>query len=108
MGDQLGVRGSPSKKTANKAQTITRYKKCILISSVPEKWRNKKKRENWKQNSKPKHNLGSTCASHFMQISKRTGAVPESTQCKYIEVKGHLEQTFTESKGSKMEIQQQK
>ena len=61
-----------------------------------------------KQNSKPKHNLGSTCAFHFMQISKRTGAVPESSQCKYIEVKGHLEQTFTESKGSKMEIQQQK
>ena len=68
----------------------------------------KRKEKIGKQNSKPKHNLGSTCAFHFMQISKRTGAVPESTQCKYIEVKGHLEQTFTESKGSKMEIQQQK
>ena len=55
-----------------------------------------------KQNSKPKHNLGSTCAFHFMQISKRTGAVPESSQCKYIEVKGHLEQTFTESKWFKI------
>ena len=37
-----------------------------------------------------------------MQISKRTGAVPESSQCKYIEVKGHLEQTFTESKWFKI------
>ena len=37
-----------------------------------------------------------------MQISKRTGAVPESSQCKYKEVKGHLEQTFTESKWFKI------
>ena len=62
----------------------------------------KRKEKIGKQNSKPKHNLGSTCAFHFMQISKRTGAVPESTQCKYIEVKGHLEQTFTESKRLKI------
>ena len=81
---------------------MTRYKKCILISSVPIMRSEgiKIKEKIGKQNSKPKHSLGSTCAFHFMQISKRTGAVPESTQCKYIEVKGHLEQTFTESKGS--------
>ena len=90
------MRGSPSKKTANKAQTITRYKKCILSSSVPAMRSEgiKRKEKIGKQNSKPKHNLGSTCAFHFMQISKRTGAVPESTQCKYIEVKGHLASNF--------------